>query len=175
VSDKVIRFRLKRPFPLLPDALAEPYCSIMPERLARTDPFEQVKEAVGSGPFKFVASERLPGQRVVFEKNPDYVPAPAASRASVLAPNWSISTAWCGTFVQDPSTASAALAQGEVDWWENPTIDLIPQLKRNKDVVITVKDRTAKSAVCASISSFRRSTTPPCGASCSRRWTRRRS
>jgi hypothetical protein len=48
VSDKVIRFRLKRPFPLLPNALAEPYCSIRPELLARTDSFEQVKEAVGS-------------------------------------------------------------------------------------------------------------------------------
>src|SRR5271170_2239337 len=74
VSDRVIRLRLKRPFPLLPEALAEPYCSIMPEQLAKTDPFEQIKQAIGSGPFKFVASERIPGQRVVFEKNPDYVP-----------------------------------------------------------------------------------------------------
>ena len=30
ISDKTIRFRLKRPFPLLPEALAEPYCSMMP-------------------------------------------------------------------------------------------------------------------------------------------------
>src|SRR5712671_3894605 len=74
VSDRVIRFRLKRPFPLLPEALVEPYCSIMPEQLAKTDAFEQIKEAIGSGPFKFVASERIPGQRVVFAKNSDYVP-----------------------------------------------------------------------------------------------------
>jgi peptide/nickel transport system substrate-binding protein len=46
--------------------------------------------------------------------------------------------------VQDPSTASAALARGEVDWWENPTIDLVPQLRRNKDVVLAVKDRTGR-------------------------------
>ena len=46
--------------------------------------------------------------------------------------------------MQDPSTASAALAQGEVDWWENPTIDLVPQLERNKDLVLTVKDRTGE-------------------------------
>src|SRR5580692_5144653 len=38
VSDKVIRFKLKRPFSLLPNALGEVYCAIMPERLARTDP-----------------------------------------------------------------------------------------------------------------------------------------
>ena len=37
ISDKTIRFRLKKPFPLLPEALAEPYRSIMPERLAKTD------------------------------------------------------------------------------------------------------------------------------------------
>ena len=36
-SDKVIRFRLKKPFPLLPNALAQVYCAIMPERLAKTD------------------------------------------------------------------------------------------------------------------------------------------
>src|SRR5207302_6142982 len=73
-SDKVIRSRLKKPFPLLTYALAQVYCAIMPERLAQTDAGEQVKEAIGSGPFKFVAAERVPGQRVVFQKNPDYVP-----------------------------------------------------------------------------------------------------
>ena len=36
-SDKVIRFRLKKPFALLPNALAQVYCAIMPERLAMTD------------------------------------------------------------------------------------------------------------------------------------------
>jgi peptide/nickel transport system substrate-binding protein len=116
VSDKVIRFRLKRPFPLLPDALAGPYCSIMPERLARTDPFEQIKEAVGSGPFKFVASERLPGQRVVFEKNPDYVPGTSGKPSFSAGPKLVHIDRVVWNFIQDPSTASAALAQGEVDW-----------------------------------------------------------
>jgi peptide/nickel transport system substrate-binding protein len=74
VSDKVIRFRLKQPFPLLPGALAEIYCAIMPERLANTDPMTQVTEAMGSGPFKYVANERVPGQLVVYEKNGKYVP-----------------------------------------------------------------------------------------------------
>src|SRR5207253_7373765 len=64
----------KKPFPLLTYALGQVYCAIMPERLAQTDAFIQVTEAMGSGPFKFVAAERVPGQRVVFEKNKDYVP-----------------------------------------------------------------------------------------------------
>src|SRR6201993_922454 len=138
ISDKIIRFRLKRPFPLLPEALAEPYCSIMPEQLAKTDAFEQIKEAIGSGPFKFVASERIPGQRVVFEKNPDYVPRTDGKPSFSAGPKVVYVDRVVWNFVQDPSTASAALAQGEIDWWENPTIDLIPQLKRNKDLVITV-------------------------------------
>jgi peptide/nickel transport system substrate-binding protein len=47
-------------------------------------------------------------------------------------------------FIPDPATASAALQQREVDWWENPTIDLVPQLKRDKDLTIVVKDRTGE-------------------------------
>jgi peptide/nickel transport system substrate-binding protein len=144
VSDKTIRFRLKRPFPLLPEALAEPYCSIMPEQLAKTDAFEQVKEAMGSGPFKFTAAERIPGQRVVFDKNPDYVPRTSGKPSFSAGPKVVYVDRVIWNFVQDPSTASAALMQGEVDWWENPTIDLVPQLKRNKDLVITVKDRTGE-------------------------------
>jgi len=144
VSDKAIRFRLKKPFPLLPDALAEPYCSVMPERLAKTDAFEQIKEAVGSGPFKFLAAERIPGQRVVFEKNPDYAPRSNGKPNFSAGPKMAYVDRVVWNFVQDPSTASAALERGEVDWWENPTIDLVPLLKRNKDLEVTVKDRTGE-------------------------------
>ena len=76
-DDKTILFRLKRPFPLLPDALAKAsprMCPIMPERLARTDPFTPVTEMVGSGPYCYKANERVPGDRVVYERNDAYVP-----------------------------------------------------------------------------------------------------
>ena len=142
-SDKVIRIRLKKPFPLLTYALAQVYCAIMPERLAQTDANQQVTEAMGSGPFKFVAAERVPGQRVVFEKNKDYLPRdgkPSFNAGPKIV--YFDRVVW--NFVPDPGTAAAALQQGEIDWWENPTIDLVPQLKRNKDLVITVKDRTGE-------------------------------
>ncbi len=70
VSDKVIRFRLKRPFSLLPDALAEPYCSIMPERLARTDPFDQVKEAIGCGAVQIRRRRAHPRPAIGFREKP---------------------------------------------------------------------------------------------------------
>ncbi|HJU17216.1 MAG TPA: ABC transporter substrate-binding protein [Stellaceae bacterium] len=143
-SDKAIRFRLKQPFALLPDALAEPYCAIMPERLAKTDPFEQVKEAVGSGPFKYLAAERVPGQRVAFAKNPDYVPRNSGAPSFTAGPKIVYIDRVVWNSVPDPSTASAALAQGEVDWWENPQLDLVPPLRQNKTLVVTVKDRTGE-------------------------------
>ena len=49
--------------------------------------------------------------------------------------------------VPDPATAAAALMSGEFDWWENPTIDLVPELRRNKDVAVVVKDRTTQNAI----------------------------
>ena len=66
-DDLTIRFRLVRPFPHLPMALSgsTPIVSvIMPERLARTDPFRPVAEIIGSGPFRFVRAEFDPGVHV---------------------------------------------------------------------------------------------------------------
>ena len=80
-SDKVIRFRLKKPFPLLPNALAVTtnMCCIMPERLAKTDPFQQVTEMVGSGPVPFRRQPSASRARTsVYEKFAGYVPRAAA-------------------------------------------------------------------------------------------------
>jgi peptide/nickel transport system substrate-binding protein len=116
----------------------------MPERLAMTDANTQITEAVGSGPFKFVASERVPGQRVVFQKNPDYVPRDSGKPSFNAGPKIVYVERVVWNFVQDPGTASAALQQGEVDWWENPPIDLVPQLRADKNLVVTVKDSTGE-------------------------------
>ena len=47
---------------------------IMPKRLAMTDPNTPVTEMVGSGPFLFKRDEWVPGNKVVYVKNPAYVP-----------------------------------------------------------------------------------------------------
>src|SRR5258708_17798243 len=143
-SDKTIRIRLKKPFPLLTYALAQVYCAIMPERLAQTEATEQVKEAMGSGPVKFVAAERVPGQRVVFERNPDYLPRKDGKPSFNAGPKIVHFDRVVWNFVPDPGTAAAALQQGEVDWWENPPIDLVPQLKSDKRLVVAVKARTGE-------------------------------
>ncbi|MFZ2007364.1 MAG: ABC transporter substrate-binding protein [Stellaceae bacterium] len=143
-SDKTIRFRLKTPFPLLSYALAQIYCAMMPERLAKTDPNTQVSEAVGSGPFKYIAAERVPGQRVVMEKNADYVPRDSGTPSFNAGPKIVHFDRVVWNFIPDPATAAAALQAGEVDWWENPTIDLTPGLKSDANLTVTVKDKTGE-------------------------------
>ena len=52
-DDRTVRFRLKRPFPHLPEALAGRggnVPAIMPERLAAEAPYKPVAEVVDSGP-----------------------------------------------------------------------------------------------------------------------------
>ncbi|MBV9778028.1 MAG: ABC transporter substrate-binding protein [Acetobacteraceae bacterium] len=145
-SDKTIRFHLKTPFPLLPAALATitNMPCVMPERLARTDPFQQVAEVVGSGPFRFLAAERVTGSRVVYERFAGYVPrsdGPAEYTAGPKPVNFD-RVEW--TVSPDPATNAAALSAGEFDWWENPTIDLVPSLKQSGDLMTVVKDHTGE-------------------------------
>ena len=143
-SDKLIRIRLKKPFSLVSYALAQVYCAIMPERLAKTDAMQQVTEAVGSGPFRFVASERISGQRVVYEKNQAYVPRPDGKPSFNAGPKIVYVDRVEWNFIPDPATAAAALMQGEIDWWEQPSIDLVPQLRTNRNLVLRVTDRTGE-------------------------------
>ena len=144
-DDKTILFRLKRPFPLLPTALGKVGVSmlpIMPERLAKTDPFKQITEMVGSGPFRFKADERIAGDRVVYERFDGYVPRPSGT------PDWTAGpkivhfdrVEW--TIIPDGATAVAALQNNEADWWEAPTFDLLPLLRRDASIVVETLDPT---------------------------------
>ena len=145
-SDTVVRFRLKKPFPLLPDALSVTtnMPAIMPERLAQTDALQQVTEMVGSGPFRFVANERVPGSRMVYEKFAGYVPRPDGKPEFTAGPKVVYFDRVEWTVVPDQGTASSALIGGEYDWWENPQIDLVPSLQRDRNITVVVKDHTGE-------------------------------
>ena len=58
---------------------------IMREKDALTDPQQQVKEAIGSGPFKFAKDQWVPGSKAVYLKNTDYVPRPGNEPPSSFA------------------------------------------------------------------------------------------
>ncbi len=147
-DDKTIVIKLKYPFPLLPMGLGKTspsICVMMPERLAKTDAFTQVKETIGSGPFKFKASERVPGSLVVWEKNQDYVPRDGVANGTTGGKvvhfdrvEWHV--------MPDASTVSAALRQGEIDWWDLPTADLVPLLAKSKGISTRVNVPTGSIA-----------------------------
>ncbi len=148
-SDRVVEFRLKKPFAHLPAVLgkgAPTIAAIMPERLARTEATTQITEIVGSGPYRFLAKERNPGALNVYEKFAGYVPRQGA--ASYLAGGkvahferieWHT--------LPDASTAAAALQAGEIDWWEQPTSDLTPLLRSNGDIKVQVQDTSGFAGV----------------------------
>ena len=136
-DDHTLRIRLRSPFPLL-RALAKTQPSpavIMPERIAMTDPFKQIAEVVGSGPFRFLPGEYNPGSRAVFAKFDGYVPrtdtpssVAGAKRAMVDRVEWRI--------IPEAQTAANALRSGEVDWLEMPIPDLLPSLKADRNVTV---------------------------------------
>ncbi len=143
VDDRTLRFRLKRRFPLLTYALGKPgspVCVVMPERLALTDPFKQVTEMVGSGPFRFLAAERVSGARIAYARNADYVPRGSGEASFTAGPKHVHVDRVEWMVMPDPSTAAAALRAGEVDWWENPSFDLLPLLARDRRLALTLQD-----------------------------------
>jgi peptide/nickel transport system substrate-binding protein len=140
VSDSVLRIRLKTPFALLPEALAQPACVMMPQRLAQTDPNKQVTDPTGSGPFKFLADERVSGSRVAYAKNAAYAPREGGKASFLAGPRVAHFDRVVWTYQADAATAAAALAKGEHDWWELPTNDLVPLLKRDKNITVEVKN-----------------------------------
>jgi len=149
-DDRTIRFRLKRPFPLLPDALAKSGVympAMMPERLALTDPGTQVTEMVGSGPFRFKADERVSGAQAVWERFAAYVPVPSGTPDCTSGPKIAYldRVEWHTT--PDPATASAALQAGETDWWEYASADLLPLLRRNARITVRVQDPAGQVAL----------------------------
>ncbi len=138
-SDTVIQFRLRQPFPLLPDALAKPTSYlpvIMPERLAVTGPFTAISEIVGSGPFRFVTDERVPGALAVYRRFERYRPRPDGAVSFTAGPRVAHFDRVEWHTVPDPVAAAGALRSGEMDWWEQPNVDLVPQLARARGVTV---------------------------------------
>jgi len=142
VNDKTFRLQLKKPFAYVLEALGKPSSNvpfILPERLAKTDAFTQVTDPTGSGPFKMVTAEWVPGSKVVYVKNTDYIPRKEA-------PSWAAGgkvvkvdrVEWL--YIPDSATAANAINAGEVDWWQQLPSDLVPLLSKNKDIKIENTD-----------------------------------
>lgn len=139
LGDDRFEIRLTKPYPQLPYGLGATSCFILPERLAATEASTQIKEAIGSGPYRFLPDEWDPGAHAAFARNERYVPRqepPAfwsgGKAAHLDRVEWLI--------MPDAATAAAALEKGEVDWLERPLFDLLPRLRRNPAVKLDVLD-----------------------------------
>ena len=139
-DDRTVVVRLKRPFSALPAALGKysSPCVIMPERLAKTDAFTAVTDPTGSGPYRFIASEHVPGARLGYAKFDGYVPRPDGLPQANTGPKIAHFEHVEWLIMPDGATAVNALRSGEVDWLRWPNADLVPQLKRAAGVTVAV-------------------------------------
>jgi peptide/nickel transport system substrate-binding protein len=138
-DDRTIVFRLKKPFVVLPDALGKfvvNMCAIMPERLATTDPFKQVTEIIGSGPFRFKPDEHMAGSLNVYERFDGYKPREDGQPSFISGPKvvhfdrveWHI--------IPDQISVITAMQAGEIDWDDFVLDDMVPMLRRDSRITV---------------------------------------
>ncbi|AMS40058.1 ABC transporter substrate-binding protein [Aminobacter sp. MDW-2] len=149
VDDKTFELVFKEPYGLVLESLSKVASNIpfmMPKRIAETDPFKEIEEYVGSGPYRFVKEAWVPGNKVVYEKFADYVPRsePASAFAGGKIANadrieWLV--------IRDQQTALSALLGGEVDVWENPSLDLLPVLQATPSIKTETVNKTGRQAL----------------------------
>jgi peptide/nickel transport system substrate-binding protein len=139
VDDKTFTIHLKKPFAGILYALGVANCFVMPERVAKTDPFKQISDATGSGPFKFVKDDWVAGAKAAWIRNDKYVPRDEP--ADFYAGGKRVYVDRVEHIVMpDGATAAAALQTGEIDWVHVPQIDLVPMLKKSPGVTAAVYD-----------------------------------
>lgn len=144
VDEKTFEIRLKEPYGLVIDSLAKPSSNvpfIMPARLAANTPStEAVPEQIGSGPFKWVKDEFQPGLKAVYEKFEEYQPraeepswASGGKNVKVDRVEWVV--------MPDDQTTLNALMSGEIDYWEQVPVDLLPILDVNEEVNVSIPNK----------------------------------
>ncbi len=141
IDPRTLEIRLKKPFPSMLFALAAAparFPAVMRQKDIEADGkpiLTQVGNAIGSGPFRFVAADRLAGHRTVWDRNPAYTPRSekpdglaGARLVKVDRVEWLVNP--------DAATAAAALMAGEVDMLERPVLDQVAYLAKQKDIRI---------------------------------------
>ena len=146
---RTIEIKLKTPTGLVTQALGKPSSNtpfMMPKRVAETDPNKQLDDTTGSGPFIFKRDEWKPGDKVVYVKNPKYVPR--AEPPSGLAGGKVVKidrVEWRS--IPDSLQAVNALLAGEIDQIELISFDLIPIAAKDKNINLFTWNNTGAALV----------------------------
>ena len=131
------RIILREPCGFVLEALGKPSSNvpfIMPRRVAETDPFKQIEDTTGSGPYIFLKEQFKPGAMAIYVKNPRYVsrkepPSGSAGSKPVFVERveWNLG-------LRDPQTQVNALERGEIDIIEQLAFDNYESVKAIKNV-----------------------------------------
>jgi len=148
-DEKTFKIVLSEPYGLVIDALAKiapSICYIMRKKEAETDPNQQIRETIGSGPFLYNRDETRPGNRHVYDRNPNYNPRsepPSAMSGGKVVKLDRV------TFenIADEQTALSALQRGEIDFYEVPPQDIVDDLKKDPNLTVQVLNKTGHVAI----------------------------
>ncbi len=134
VDARTFRLTLKEKTGIVLEALSKPSSPgfIMPKRVAETDPYKQIDDYTGSGPFMLKRDETKPGEKTVYVKNRTTSRATSRPRGWPAARSQGRSRRMGGDARQQ--TAVNALIAGEIDVIEQPQHDLFPLMKADKNV-----------------------------------------
>ena len=133
---RTFKFVLKEPFPLMLEVLGKPNAPLpvmMPARIAATPADQRIPEPIGSGPFRFLKDQWRPGNAMVLERNPDYLPRneppdflAGGKRAKIDQLTLRV--------MPDQSTGANALMAGEIDYMQYLPFDMLPLLEKERSV-----------------------------------------
>ncbi len=137
VDDKTFIIHMKRPFPV-EQALANSgsgLAVIMREKEATAGAFTRTTAVIGSGPFRFLQDQWVPGDKFIYEKFTGYVPRdePPDGLAGGKIPKLDRIVFHV---MPDASTKSAALQTGEIDFIDQLPFDQAEVLSQRKGVVV---------------------------------------
>ena len=140
VDAKTFQIVLKEKFGPVIESLGKPSVVVpfmMPKRVAETDPFKQIDDYIGSGPFILKKDEWKPGEKTVYVKNTKY--KPRAEPMSGLSGGKVVTldrVEW--VWIPDPTTQINALLNGEIDMLETVNYDSLGLVEKDKNVRVIV-------------------------------------
>jgi len=119
------------------EALGKPSSNvpfIMPKRIAETDPFKQIEEHIGSGPFVFKRDEFKPGDKAVYTKFTKYVPRSEPPSGTTGGKVVHVDRVEWNLALRDAQAQVNALQKGEVDIIEALGFDHYDTVKKDPNL-----------------------------------------
>jgi peptide/nickel transport system substrate-binding protein len=138
VDAKTFTIHLKEPFPLMLETLGKPSSIVpfmIPERLARTPGSQKITEMDGSGPFIFRKDLWRPGDVMVLDRNPNYVPRPEPADFLSGGKKVNIDRLTLKV-IPDSATQVEALQSGEIDYLQYVPFDWLPRISSDHSLTL---------------------------------------